>query len=358
MIRLNAIWLLLLPGLLGAQAIQGYDEGSSCAETPVIYSSKTVTDTIFIHDFYSIPGVPILQSYSYSNGNGHFFGTNFMDLDQNASTPFEPGSPACAQCYKFSGPGYYIDKLLVRVGYKYRSSPEGTPLLLSVQKFDGESSYSVNTPSGSQTYNISAPGTGLGSAAILYDSLKVGPGINYSVATLPSPVWIDEDYCVVADFSDFYLNGDKIGLYASSLNGANIYGQEYTLWHYPNPFLWLQVTHVYTSMTRAIAIFPLIDDGTASMDESAIVNGIKLYQNHPNPASGNTSVEFEIPESMVVEISIVNSLGAAIKVMKQGRMQEGKHSIDIHVSELPAGQYYLLLEAGNRRVGRNMMIID
>lgn len=349
--------LLLSSILLNAQVIDAFeDDNASPGEMPAI-PSKTVTDTVFFHEFYSLPGVPLLTYYNYSNGNGYFYGTNFMDLDQDPTTPLENGSLACAQGYKVNGPGYHIEKILVRVGFKSKTSPFGSPLLLSVRKLDGESNYTVNTSGGTQTYTIDAPGTGLGSAAIPYDSIVAGFGEFYSVGRLSPPVWVDEDYCVMADFTDFYLNGDRIGLFASSVNGNTINGPEYTLWHYPSPFLWLQVTHVYTSMTRAIAIFPVIDDGTASLEESADVGGVRLSQNYPNPCQGSTTVDYEIPEAADVRLMVLDMGGRTVFTLEQGWQEQGSYSAGLDLHHLSSGNYYYVIEAGTRRMGRVMSII-
>ena len=54
------------------------------------------TDTLLFNEFYGLMGNPTILTYGYSNGTGYFFGTNFLDLDQNPNTPYEPGAQACA----------------------------------------------------------------------------------------------------------------------------------------------------------------------------------------------------------------------------------------------------------------------
>jgi hypothetical protein len=43
----------------------------------------------------------------------------------------------------------------------------------------------------------------VGSTAIPWDSLKVGLGINYSVAKFPVPIEVTKNYAVCARFSGF-----------------------------------------------------------------------------------------------------------------------------------------------------------
>ncbi len=95
--------------------------------------SKTATDTIMLNEFNNLSGYAAVLTYNYTNGQGHFFGTNWMDLDQDPTTPYESGIPSCAQGFEMdSTKPYHMEEILIRVGYKFKTSSGGTPLILSV----------------------------------------------------------------------------------------------------------------------------------------------------------------------------------------------------------------------------------
>jgi len=321
-------------------------------------NSKTPTDTIMLNEFNNLPGYPAVLSYNYTNGNGHFFGTNWMDLDQNPNTPYEKGIPSCAQGFKVDTlSSYKIEEVLIRVGYKYRNSINGTPLIISVQKLDAICDYTVNTSTGPIQYSIACPNTYLSSTSIVWDSLKTGYGIRYSVAHFPMPFLVNSDYAVVFDFMDYYYNGDKIGLYCSPQGGgSNIFGKEYTLWLYPDPLLWLQVDHIYGSIDRAIAAFPVIDDGTSGIENDNFVEGLKLGQNFPNPSNNFTFIEYEIEKETSVKIEIIDSSGKTIKIFNEGKKRAGKYSIKINTNNFNSGIYFYSIITNESALTKKMII--
>ena len=317
------------------------------------------TDTLLVKEFNNIPGNPTILSYSYSNGSGYFFGTNFIDIDQDPQTPYENGVQAFAQGFPVdTSQSYYVLDILVRVGIKSKDpSSTGTPLILSLQYLDDSSTYTVNTSSGSISYTVHAPGTALGSASIPYDDMITGVGINYSVAHLSSPVLVEKNFCVVVDLMDFYLNNDRIGLWVSPPNGgSNIYGLEYTLWLYPNPMLWLQVNHIFSNVNRAIAIFPVVDDGTYGIENDKFLNGLKLGQSYPNPAKERVNVEFELKEASRVELEFTDAQGKLVKKMNLGNLGQGKHQKQINTSQWKPGVYFYTLHAGNKNITKRLVI--
>ncbi len=171
------------------------------------------------------------------------------------------------------------------------------------------------------------------------------------------PVLINSDYCVVVDFLDFYFNGDKVGLYCSSNGGAtNIYGKDKTLWHYPNPFMWIQVDHIYGNVDRAIAIFPVIDDGTAGIENDNFISGIKLGQNFPNPSSETTQIEYELANSENVIFELIDASGKSVLIVNEGTKSKGKHTIKINAQEIQKGLYFYTLKTENYSLTKKIII--
>ena len=304
-----------------------------------------VTDTLLLNSFDSLPGNAIMLSYPYSNGSGYFFGTNFLDLDQDPTTPYENGAQGIAQGFKLSAnESYYILDVLVRVGIKIKNSSTGTPLIISVHLLDDSTTYSVTGSSGSVTYTIGSPGTTLGSSAIQWNDIIAGAGVHYSVAHFNTPLFVDENFTVTVDFADLYWNNDRVGLYASPNGGAsNIYGREFTLWHYPNPNLWVQVTHIFSSVNRAIAVFPVVDNGTYGIESPNYYNGLKLGQAFPNPAIDKIVIPYSLEQQSNINIEIIDAKGQRIALLEEGNKNAGEHSFSYNVSKLSAGIYYYTL---------------
>lgn len=318
------------------------------------------TDTIAWHQYDSMPGFHYLLNYSYGNGQGYFFGTNFLDLDQDPNTPYQDGIPAFAQGFKGDSAGYEITELLFFVGRKIKNSNFGTPLIISLQLLDDSSTYTVNTSTGSQTYTIGAPGTILASTSVSWDDIEetAVAEFDFTVAALPSPVFVNQDYAVVVDLFDFYINDDRLGFMTAGNGSASAcMGKQYCLWLYPDPLLWLQVSHLYAAIDRAIGIFPVVDDGSSGIENDAFEKGMKLGYVYPNPACDQVSVVLELQNKEFLKLILVDPSGKLMKEVELGSLMPGEHEIKLDIQGYAAGNYYLLLGNGEYTLSRKLQIL-
>ncbi|MFO8055490.1 MAG: T9SS type A sorting domain-containing protein [Bacteroidales bacterium] len=318
------------------------------------------TDTLMWNDFYDLPGGAYVYSYPFSNGSGYFFGTNYLDLDQDPNTPYQNGVPSFAQGFKVDSGSYKIIEVLFLVGIKEKNSAYGTPLIASIQLLNDSSNYTINTATGPQSYTVGAPGTTLSSFSVAWEDIEESSvmGWEFTSAVLPSPVEVSSNFAVVVDLFDFYMNGDEIGFMVSGNGGAsNIYGKEFCLWLYPDPLIWLQVTHLFSNVDRAIAIFPVVDDGTSGIRGDKFESGIKLGYLYPNPAADKASVLFATEQKQDLEIMVLDQNGKTVKQKSLQNVAPGEHQFDLDVSNYSSGNYYLILSNGTSSLARKMQII-
>ena len=81
----------------------------------------------------------------------------------------------------------------------------------------------------------------------------------------------------------------------------------------------------------------------------------KLYQNSPNPFSGETVIEFELPVASDVNMKIISLKGRIIKEI-QGSYEAGRHSIKLTEADLTRDNvYYYQLETENYTETRKMV---
>lgn len=88
-------------------------------------------------------------------------------------------------------------------------------------------------------------------------------------------------------------------------------------------------------------------NGIAVAQSLVVDEFISLEQNQPNPATALTQIEFSLPEPMKVDIRLYNVLGECVKVLAAGNYSSGVHSIELDVSEIPAGSYFYRMNSGN-----------
>ena len=87
-----------------------------------------------------------------------------------------------------------------------------------------------------------------------------------------------------------------------------------------------------------------------------------LDQNYPNPFNPSTAIPFVLPQDQQVRIEIYNVLGQRIRTLMSGPMAPGFHTLlwngrDDAGRDAAAGLYLTLLETGDFRQARKMMLV-
>jgi flagellar hook assembly protein FlgD len=109
-----------------------------------------------------------------------------------------------------------------------------------------------------------------------------------------------------------------------------------------------------TGFQMDLAIFPVITTGSGVQDY--FIDGIKLGQNQPNPATSTTMIQYEVQNSSKVSLDIYDITGRLVLTMDEGNQMAGKHSIVIDANKLQAGSYFYSLKAGDKRLTKQMVI--
>jgi hypothetical protein len=84
--------------------------------------------------------------------------------------------------------------------------------------------------------------------------------------------------------------------------------------------------------------------------------GLTLRQNAPNPFSDRTTIEYSLPVSAYVTLTIYNALGQRISTLVNAREAIGSHSVDFDASHLLNGTYFYRLSAGSEAVSGKMSL--
>jgi len=85
--------------------------------------------------------------------------------------------------------------------------------------------------------------------------------------------------------------------------------------------------------------------GTTEFDVRSLKSEVR---NFPNPFSTSTTIEFELQQPSIVQITIYNYLGEAIELIPEKCQPKGKHKLTWHAENPPAGVYYCALRTGSR----------
>jgi hypothetical protein len=82
-----------------------------------------------------------------------------------------------------------------------------------------------------------------------------------------------------------------------------------------------------------------------------------LEQNYPNPFNPSTSIEFKIPENVIVSLKIYDVLGKEVVTLINEEKNAGTYEVNFNASALSSGVYFYKLEAGNFVQTRKMVLM-
>ena len=92
-------------------------------------------------------------------------------------------------------------------------------------------------------------------------------------------------------------------------------------------------------------------------DLSGTPTEYSLHQNYPNPFNPETTIEFVIPKSSFVNLSIYDVLGRKVVTLINRELNAGNYSIPFKASTLASGVYFYRLETGNFSEIKKMMLL-
>jgi len=102
---------------------------------------------------------------------------------------------------------------------------------------------------------------------------------------------------------------------------------------------------------RAIGTIGITNIGTT------IPEKFVLHQNYPNPFNPSTNIEFSLPKSGNVKLTIFDALGKEVAVIVNDNLKAGIYKADWHASAFPSGIYFYKLVAKDFVQTKKMILI-
>lgn len=84
---------------------------------------------------------------------------------------------------------------------------------------------------------------------------------------------------------------------------------------------------------------------------------ILLKQNYPNPFNPSTSITFEIPKQIEVNLSVFDMLGRKVAVLVNETRSAGSYVTNWDASQQSSGVYFYRLEVGTEAIMKKMLLI-
>jgi predicted GH43/DUF377 family glycosyl hydrolase len=128
----------------------------------------------------------------------------------------------------------------------------------------------------------------------------------------------------------------------------------YTGWTSPAPPNQVQIGHAFMSRGKLDSLIILdIEEN----DNSYFPKGYSLSQNFPNPFNPKTMINYQLPITNYVELSVHNLLGQKVSTIVSKKQSAGRHQVEFDAQNLSSGIYFYRIEAGNFSETRKMIYL-
>jgi len=88
-----------------------------------------------------------------------------------------------------------------------------------------------------------------------------------------------------------------------------------------------------------------------------IPNSFKFFQNYPNPFNSSTTIEYYVPVSKFVKITVCDLLVREMAVLVNENVQAGKHQVKFDASSFTSGIYFYRMQAGKFQETRKLVLL-
>ncbi|MCU7500012.1 MAG: T9SS type A sorting domain-containing protein [Ignavibacteria bacterium] len=100
--------------------------------------------------------------------------------------------------------------------------------------------------------------------------------------------------------------------------------------------------------------------------DSALIVGVRdpkgpnvyaLDQNYPNPFNPSTTIRYQLPESGIVTLKVLNILGQEVATLVNTFQTPGMHSVNFNAEKLSSGMYIYTIHFNNKVISKKLMLL-
>ena len=130
---------------------------------------------------------------------------------------------------------------------------------------------------------------------------------------------------------------------------------------YPSAKQVLKFEPHYAADTLEYRLRQVDVDGSGSTSDPVrierTVDELELLGTPPNPAQSRATVRFAVPSAQEVTLRLYDVMGREVRTLARGGPQEGRTEMQVGLSGLPSGIYFLRLQAGGTTKTQKMTVV-
>ena len=97
------------------------------------------------------------------------------------------------------------------------------------------------------------------------------------------------------------------------------------------------------------------------LGEAIVIRDPNLRENYPNPFNPTTTLTFELPKQMKVQLVVYDVLGRKVNELLNGVQRQGVHKVvwngaDSRGRPVSSGVYFYRLETSQKSITRSMLL--
>jgi len=102
--------------------------------------------------------------------------------------------------------------------------------------------------------------------------------------------------------------------------------------------------------------------GVSVKEDGILPDKFNLFPNYPNPFNPSTTIRYDVPASVHVEIKIFNQLGHEVRTLVNQSQNRGSYSVnwdgrDVRGNKVSSGMYFYQIKAGDFIQTNKMLLI-
>ena len=108
-----------------------------------------------------------------------------------------------------------------------------------------------------------------------------------------------------------------------------------------------------------VIVFDIDDIMTNLKDElnKNLINNFSLYQNYPNPFNPTSTIKYELPEDLRVQIKVFDVLGKEVSALVNEEKPAGSYEVKFNGGNLASGIYFYRIQAGSFIDTKKMILL-
>jgi len=113
----------------------------------------------------------------------------------------------------------------------------------------------------------------------------------------------------------------------------------------------------YKLVPRKDSDFGMLTTSVMTRHAETMPGSFDLAQNYPNPFNPLTTIQFDVPQSANVRLSVYNMLGQEVRLLLDEQKSQGRYSVRFDARLLPSGVYFYRLVSGEVSFTKRMVLI-